>query len=169
MGLWETNGTGGPPVNGDAESSLGATINGRAARKDAMRKPHKRRKFKQITVSGKKMQLHRHLMEMHLGRKLERHEVVHHKNDNPLDNRIENLEVMTLSDHTRHHNWARTAHPDEQVRGPQVGTAKLTTEEVVLIKEALASDHNISELARLYGVSRTNIRRIRRGEIWSWI
>jgi hypothetical protein len=42
---------------------------------------------------------HRVIMERHLNRKLEIWEVVHHKNRNKKDNRIENLEVMASHDH----------------------------------------------------------------------
>lgn len=47
---------------------------------------------------------HRDIMEKHLGRKLSRSEYVHHKNGNTLDNRLENLEVMSSSDHGSHHH-----------------------------------------------------------------
>lgn len=46
---------------------------------------------------------HRLVMEQKIGRVLEKNEVVHHKNHNTLDNRIENLELMTVSEHCRLH------------------------------------------------------------------
>ena len=49
-------------------------------------------------VYTKKM-YHRFIMENYLGRKLTYNEVVHHKNHDKLDNRIENLEVVTRSHH----------------------------------------------------------------------
>lgn len=46
---------------------------------------------------------HRKIMEDFLGRKLLFDEVVHHKNGNKRDNRLENLELMTRSDHMKLH------------------------------------------------------------------
>lgn len=48
--------------------------------------------------------LHRHLASLYLGRWLKYDEVVHHKNENKLDNNKENLEVLTNVEHSRLHN-----------------------------------------------------------------
>lgn len=47
---------------------------------------------------------HRFVIEQSLGRKLQRGEIVHHINENKKDNRLENLELMTLAEHNRKHN-----------------------------------------------------------------
>jgi hypothetical protein len=46
---------------------------------------------------------HRVIMENYLGRVLNSNEVVHHKNHNKKDNRIENLEVMVNKEHCKLH------------------------------------------------------------------
>lgn len=48
--------------------------------------------------------VHRLVMEEKLGRSLLPDEIVHHINHDKLDNRIENLEIMTAAEHSHHHN-----------------------------------------------------------------
>lgn len=43
------------------------------------------------------------VMEKYLGRYLRLGEIIHHINEDTLDNRIENLEIMTRSKHMKHH------------------------------------------------------------------
>ena len=56
-------------------------------------------------VDGKRtiVKEHRHLMEQKIGRKLKRNEIVHHKNEIITDNDINNLELMTISEHISYH------------------------------------------------------------------
>lgn len=55
------------------------------------------------TGNGKGKKEHILIMEQHIGRKLQRNEVVHHKNGDKLDNRIENLQLMLWSEHSKLH------------------------------------------------------------------
>jgi hypothetical protein len=51
--------------------------------------------------------LHRVLMEIKLGRLLERSEDVHHKDEDKTNDHPDNLELKTGSDHAKHHASAR--------------------------------------------------------------
>lgn len=48
--------------------------------------------------------MHRVVMENHLGRLLEKNEIVHHLDENKHNNSIENLQVMGSKEHNRMHS-----------------------------------------------------------------
>ena len=62
-------------------------------------KEKKRYKIKKI--NGKQILYHRWVMEQHLGRKLTRSEVIHHIDGDPHNNNIENLQLLTQSEHIK--------------------------------------------------------------------
>lgn len=76
------------------------------------RKPNKTgwiHQGKRFVQDGKREILeHRYIMEKHLGRPLEKHEVVHHLDKNPLNNHIDNLQLMTKSSHSAFHNTGKS-------------------------------------------------------------
>lgn len=58
-------------------------------------------------INGIGILQHRYIMEQHLGRKLGSKEHVHHINGVRTDNRLENLEVLSASEHGREHMTPR--------------------------------------------------------------
>lgn len=53
--------------------------------------------------TGKTISYPKYLMEKELGRKLSPNELVHHKDENPLNNKIDNLEIKSRSKHSADH------------------------------------------------------------------
>lgn len=123
--------------------------------------------------------------------------VVHHKNHVKRDNRLENLQLMTFEEHSRHHNdkHARiktcviceelfeppaakrarnqTCSPEcrnelmSTVRGSRKGSAKLTDERVLEIRAKLAEGIPGKALAAEYNVGQATISVIKNAKGWT--
>ena len=67
-------------------------------------------RYRQVeTKDGRRIGEHRHVVEQATGIRLKRNLHVHHKNENKTDNRLDNLEVLTKSEHARRHRLEQIA------------------------------------------------------------
>lgn len=120
-------------------------------------------KYKSLRINGIKYDEHRIIIENYLGRKLNRNEVVHHINGDKSDNRIENLKVMSLSEHTKLHmkNRKISLEVRNKISKSSIGkiNSKRTFDEntVFEIYKKHSQGTSNRKIAKLYGVSRATI------------
>lgn len=131
-------------------------------------------KYVAIKVEGVKKDLHRVLMENHLGRKLGFNEVVHHINGDKSDNSIENLKVMSRSEHTRMHMTGYSAKKSTIEKLRTIGIekrplAKLSVENVKEVRQMLSTGMSCGQISKKFNVDRTSIWQIKSGKTYSWI
>lgn len=114
------------------------------------------------TPSGNRLE-HQIVMERHIGRALTASEIVHHVDGNRSNNSIENLELMTQSQHAALHApgmvAARNGH-----KGASNPRAKLSEDQVACIKVSPLSSRS---LGVKHGVHPSTIQRIKNGKGWT--
>jgi hypothetical protein len=84
--------------------------------------------------------------------------IVHHKNGVEWDNRPENLEVKSQSEHIREH-----------FRNGQYGPSKPTAEDVAEMRRDYNGEKAIKEVAEDYPVSYNVVVEAIRGKTWGWV
>ncbi|MCE5220037.1 MAG: HNH endonuclease [Clostridium sp.] len=116
-------------------------------------------------------------MEQYLGRKLDFNEVVHHINGDTHDNRLENLELKSRSEHSREHmagiiiseETREKIRNAPKLKGSQKKQSKLTEDDVIIIKDYLNKGMGVREIARLYNVCHSIISNIKTGKAWKHV
>ena len=123
--------------------------------------------YRVIYVDGRKILEHRAIMETNLGRRRRAGEIVHHKNAEKLDNRYDNLELMSNAKHSRDHVTERWEHarrvgikkpprqraPGEEEERVEPQCARRRTRPVESAKEPPAGTATAGEPLRLLGVA----------------
>jgi hypothetical protein len=114
--------------------------------------------YKKKKINRKAVDHHRWLMERRIGRKLLRTEVVHHKDGDIHNNSIDNLEVMSLSEHSRKH-----------MQGSGGNSVKLSEYDVKKIRLLISNGYYSRVIGEKFGVSESCIQDIKHGRTWSYI
>ena len=119
-------------------------------------------------ITGNKIYVHRKVMEQKLGRKLQPDELVHHKDEDKLNNNPGNLELTNRSLHAKRH-WTPLPPLKNRAIGERIGNAKLTNLQVVDIKQRIKRGETNKFIANKYNVHYDTIRHIRNKKYWKHI
>lgn len=127
--------------------------------------------YKAIKVNGKKIDEHRYIMKQHIGRPLKRHEVVHHKNGDKRDNRLCNLEIMDLSQHSKDHRSGKTLTEETKAKLSEMAKGNkhrrsLTDGQIQEIKALHIAGLSQRKIAATVGTNHWTVGKILRGQYY---
>lgn len=93
--------------------------------------------------------------------------VINHKNGVKDDNRLDNLEVVTVAENTRHGFRVLGRPPNKNPKpGSQNGRARLTEADIPLIRKRIAQGDDLLDIAGDYRVAHATIWQIAKGNTW---
>lgn len=115
-----------------------------------------------LSIGNKKKYVHRMVMEEYLGRPLRSDEHVHHINGDRTDNRIENLEVISASEHERRHA-KKSGFGKNRVGIPPMN--KTSPDVIQRIKNLRKSGMYLKDICKLTGLSYPTVQRYAKEEL----
>lgn len=122
--------------------------------------PYRPRKL----VGGKYYYISHLVMEETMGRRLKKNEIVHHKDENPANNNVDNLQIMGDKEHRKFHQRGRVV--SEKVK---LLHAKLLPSDIPVIRKMITIGKSLKEVGATYKVTRQTIGNIRLNRTWGWI
>jgi hypothetical protein len=93
----------------------GLFLRGKSRGGEGKAKHHIRIRVKNGNGKSERVYLHRFLMQKAIGRELEPHEIVHHKDENIFNNSLDNLQITTAQEHIQLHSWWNNRRKMEQL------------------------------------------------------
>ena len=128
------------------------------------------RSYKRKRINGINTDVHRHVMEQKLGRKLRPGELVHHVDEDMWNNAPDNLELTDRSTHSRHHMHSGfRPNSEQQARGERNGKAKLTEAKIRKIRRLVRSGKTHRVVGEIMGVHKSTVSKVVARKIWAHV
>jgi hypothetical protein len=118
--------------------------------------------------SGKSLSLHRLVAKAFIPNP-DNKPCINHINWDVSDARAENLEWCTYKENNAHSSRAGRLGPNNPKHGVDHRSAKLTEDDVRKIREMSASGLSNTRVAKVYGINRSCVSRIRTGFQWKHV
>lgn len=132
----------------------------------------------QTNKNRRYVRVHRAVVEAWIGHIPQGMEV-NHIDGNKRNNAIENLEIVTGEENNRHavvnglkasgERHGLKTMPHRIARGEKAGAAKLTRDQVLIIRQMRDSGKTLSSIAKQFGVDQSLVFQISKRKIWTHI